>query len=240
MELDRFLSADDLRRAAHVLRKLVNHDISRWALTGGFAIELQILRRGGRSCVRPLHDIDFLVESFEDVPETLGGEFLFRHVHPYDRPGKTLLQFVDQATAVRVDVFRAYGREMDRADVAQLAGLPVRMVSLTDLVVRHARLTWDLVGGNQVSPKYARDFLRMLELVNMDEVETVWLEHRKPHSPEGFAEAVRELRRTIELRQNLLVPPIYSTDTQACARCHSDTAFPLADTGRIVELLGYC
>lgn len=241
MQLDQFLSAADSHRAAQVLLKLADHDISSLALTGGFAIELQILRRGRQACLRPLHDIDFLVDSFDGIPETLGRAFLFRHVHPYDPPGKTLVQAVAEEMAVRVDVFRAYGQEMARTEPTVLAGYPMRTVSLPDLVARHAQLTWDLVGGQPVSPKYARDFLRMLELLTTDEVEDIWQEHRKPHCPDSFAETARELKKIIELRQDLLVSPVYSTDTlESCSRCHSLTAFPLADAGRIMELLGYC
>lgn len=241
MQLDPFLCAADSHRAVQVLLKLADHDISGWALTGGFAIELHILRRAGQACLRPLHDIDFLVDSFDGIPETLGREFLFRHVHSYDPPGKTLLQAVDEEMAVRVDVFRAYGQEMDRTEPTVLAGYPMRTVSLPDLVARHARLNWDLVDGQRVAPKYARDFLRMLELVTTDGMEEIWREHRKPHCPESFAETARELKRLIELRQDLLVPPVYSTDTlEACSRCHSLTAFPLAAASRILELVGYC
>lgn len=165
----------------------------------------------------------FLVDCLDRIPETLGREFLFSHVHTYDPPGKTLLQGVDEEMAVRVDVFRAYVQEMDRAEQTWLAGFPIRVVSLPDLVARHARLTWDLVGGKTVAPKYARDFQCMLDGTTTDEVEAVWQEHRKPHSPEGFAETARELRRVIEIRKDLLVPTVYSKDTlAACSRC---TAF---------------
>jgi tartrate dehydratase beta subunit/fumarate hydratase class I family protein len=55
--------------------------------------------------VRSLNDIDFIVDSFEHIPQSLAGEFLFRHVHPFDPPGKTLVQSIDPETMVRVDVF---------------------------------------------------------------------------------------------------------------------------------------
>ncbi|MGA7316627.1 MAG: hypothetical protein WBX22_21965 [Silvibacterium sp.] len=240
MELNQYLSTTDSERAVQVLHKLARHDISRWALTGGFAIELHIQSRRGRPSVRRLNDIDFLVDSFDCITKTLGREFLFRHVHPFDPPAKTLMQSVDPEMGVRVDVFRAYGREMDRAEATFVAGFPMMMVSLLDMVVRHARLNWDLVDGKQVHPKYSRDFLRMLELVITDEVEGIWREHRKPHMPEGFADTVRELRRVIEVRRDLLVAWDYSEDAlEVCTRCQSHAAFPLAEASRIFALLGY-
>jgi len=72
-------------------------------------------------------------------------------------------------------------------------------------------------------------------------VEFAWQEHRKPNSPESFAETVRELRQLILSRANLLVSPQYSTDVNAvCERCRDTASLQLADPGRILSLLGYC
>jgi hypothetical protein len=114
MTYDDVLSEFDRERAERTFRKLFCHDLSRWALMGGFAIESHIKRCGGGGAIRPLHDIDFIVSSFDCIPASLAEDFLLRHVHPNDRPGKTLLQCVDPETAVRVDVFRAYGGVMNR------------------------------------------------------------------------------------------------------------------------------
>ena len=54
--------------------------------------------------------------------ETLGRNFLLRHVHPDDPPNKTLLQAVDPELGVRIDVFRVYGFEMKRLFQIELDG----------------------------------------------------------------------------------------------------------------------
>src|ERR1700754_3646261 len=112
MEFSRFLERKEAERAARTLRKLAACDISRWALTGGLAVEIHILEHGRDSGGRRLRDMDFVAGSFEDIPPSLGDEVLFRHVHPYDEPSKTMLQCVDEDTALRVDLVRAYGQEM--------------------------------------------------------------------------------------------------------------------------------
>ena len=105
--------------------------------------------------------------------------------------------------------------------------LAFRVVSLPDIVARLARLSWDLMEGKPVAPKYVRDFLRLLELVTTDEIESIWQEHRKPQSPESFAEAALQLRRVAASRSDLLIPPTYSTDVyEACQRCQRTEAFP--------------
>ena len=241
MELDLFLNAADSARVARTFRKLAVHDISRWALTGGVAIEFHVLRRGGEPIMRPLHDIDFVTASFDCIPQTLGSELLLRHVHPYDPPGKNMLQGVDPETEVRVDVFRAYGLEMERTSSIEIATVVLSVVSLQDLVARHARLNWNLMEGKPVAPKYARDFLRLVELVTTDEIESIWQEHRKPQSPESFAETALQLRRVIASRPDLLIPPTYSTNVdEVCQRCQGAEAFPLTEASQIMSILGYC
>lgn len=238
--LDRFLTSADTARAENVLRKLRRHDVSPWALTGGFAIELHILHSGARSRLRPLHDIDFLVSSFDCIPKTLRRDFLFRHVHPDDPPAKTLLQAVDPEPGVRIDVFRAYGFEMKRLFQIELDGFFLKLVSLPDLAARHARLCWDLIDAKQVHPKYVQDFLRLMEVAPLEDVEGLWQEHRKPQFPENFSEAVSELRRAIALRSDLMVAWDYSTNVnEVCLRCRETRTFPLANRAQIYSILGY-
>jgi len=57
-------------------------------LTGGVAIELHILRLGGKPIILRLNDLDFVAASFDSIPEAIGSELLLRHVHPHDPPGK--------------------------------------------------------------------------------------------------------------------------------------------------------
>ncbi len=241
MIFDGFLAGRDLDRADRTFCKLGRHDISRWALTGGFATELHIAQHGASQSIRSLNDIDFIVPSFDCIPESMREDFLLRHVHPFDAPGKILLQCVDPETKVRVDVFRAHGSVMDRVSLADRStGLP-SMISLHDLTARAARLSWDLSENLAIAQKYARDFLRLLEIVKTDEVEAAWKEHRKPHAPENFADVAIELRRLIESRPDLLVTPTYSLDVNAvCERCEDTAALRLADPERILSLLGYC
>jgi hypothetical protein len=236
-----FLNEADSARVARTFLNLARHDISGWALTGGVAIELHILRLGGKPIIRRLNDLDFVAVSFDAIPESIGSELLLRHVHPADPPSKMMLQGVDPETGVRVDVFRAYGMEMERTSQIECTALPFKTVSLQDLVARHARLSWDVMEGRPVAPKYARDFLRLIELVTTDDIERIWQEHRKGQSPESFAEPALQLRRTIASRSELLIAPAYSTNVhEVCPRCQATGGFRLCDPCQILYILGYC
>jgi hypothetical protein len=241
MLLDSFLSPADDKRAQRTLQKLNRHGFAALVLTGGFAIELHRIRRGFSPMLRPLHDIDFLADTFGAIQTSLRSEFLFLHVHPNDPPAKTLLQSVDPEMTVRVDVFRAYGDEMKRAISVDAFGETVRVIGLEDLVARTARLSMDLASNTTMPAKHARDFLRLLPLVETEAVERVWQEHRKPGHATSFIETANRLTHLIHSRPDLQIVLEYSHDAeQICPRCEPTADFQLADPGRILSLLGYC
>src|SRR6202011_4953409 len=101
--IQQFLSVADQDRALRSLQKLARHDVSRWALTGGVALGIHRVLLRGEPAIPTLNDLDFIVDSFDCIPETLANDFLFRHIHPFDTPGKTMLQFVDSDSALRMD-----------------------------------------------------------------------------------------------------------------------------------------
>jgi hypothetical protein len=144
VDCTQFLAGSDAQRVLSSFRKLARHDIGRWVLTGGLATEIHRLRAGCRPCLRPLNDIDFIADSFDCIPESLADDFLFRHIHPTDPPGKTMLQCIDPESALRIDVFRAYGGTIGRAIEVDLPVGSLRLISLEDLAARMARLALDL------------------------------------------------------------------------------------------------
>jgi hypothetical protein len=239
--LQRFLSVADADRVLYAFRKLASHDIRPWAVTGGFAIEIHHLRLGRQPPIRALNDFDFITGSFECIPETLAHDFLFRHIHPLDPPGKTMLQFIEPDSALRIDVFRAYGATMARTSRLNLYSATVQLISLKDLVAREARLTLDLAQSMPVPSKHARDFLRLVQLVDPADVETAWQDHRKPNHPVTFEETNRLLQDLIPSHPELLITPDYSNDIEkVCPRCEPTAAFHLADPKVVFSLLGYC
>jgi hypothetical protein len=122
--LEQFFLMDDAGCVERTLQKLASHDIRPWVLTGGLAVELHHELRGHGASLRPLNNLDFLVGSFDDLPESLVRDYLFRHIHPFDPPGKAILQAIDPEEALRIDVFRAYGNCLHRAFEMPLAQGP--------------------------------------------------------------------------------------------------------------------
>jgi len=241
MELTTFLSPDDAERAQRTLKKLWRRGMEPLVLTGGLAIELHRLDCGQAAEARQLNDIDLLVDMFAAIPTTFADDLIFRHVHPHDPPGKTLLQGIAMETAARVDVFRAYGDTMERAVPVKLCGMNLRMVSLEDLTARTARLCMDLAANLKVPAKHTRDFLRLLAFVEIKAIEPIWADHRKSGHPALFAGAAQLLSELIVNRKDLQFAPVYSRDPDAsCARCSGTGAFPLAEGGQVLSLLGYC
>jgi hypothetical protein len=171
--MQRFLSIGDSARAFNSLRKLAVHDVSRWVLVGGLAVEFHCLRVGHSHAIRHLNDIDFVAPAFECIPETLARDFLFRHVHPLDPPGKTMMQVIDADTSLRVDVFRSDGGTMSRAISVDGPCGPLRLISVEDVVAHEARLLLDLDESVPVAAKHADDYLRLAGIVKSSNMETV-------------------------------------------------------------------
>ena len=239
--MQHFLSIRDSTRASNTLRKLALHDVSRWALVGGLAVEFHCIRAGHPHPIRHLSDIDFVSPAFECIPETLARDFLFRHVHPFDPPGKTMMQLVDADTSLRVDVFRADGGIMSRAISVDVPSGPLRVISLEDVVAHQARLLLDLDASLPVPAKHADDYLHLAELVKSSNMETAWQDHRKPTHPMTFGETSTLLKELIATRRNLVISLEYSKDTaEICPRCVRTSPFQLADPNVVLSLLGYC
>lgn len=239
--LGQFLSIAESTRAEAVLRRLAQHRIDSWALTGGLAVGIHSIVTGLHSYQRSLSDLDFITERFEDVPKTLGKDFLFRHVHPGPQHGRIMMQLVDADAQLRIDLFHAAGATLERASQIELAAGKFTIVALEDLMARTARLLLDLASGLPVPAKHAADFLLLSGMVGSRDVQPAWRDHRKPDQPESFTEVTKILSELIPKKRELLVIPEYSQDTQTkCDRCMQADSFPLADPHAILAVLGYC
>jgi hypothetical protein len=235
------MSSEDSARATDALQKLRRHQTQQWVITGGLATEIHSILHGLQPSIRSLNDIDFVVSSFEYVPESLSRDFLCRHIHPFDPPGKTLAQFVDAETKIRIDVFRACGSTVRRAKPVELSLGAVLVISLEDLIARLVRLVLQLTEGISVASKYAHDLIRMLKLLNPDAAEPAWLDHRRPQHPAVFREACGIALELIETRPHLLVVPEYSKNTaEPCPRCVSSDRFRVLDPALMLSTMGYC
>jgi hypothetical protein len=239
--MPRFLSTGDSTRALNTLRKLALHEVSRWVLVGGLAVEFHCLGSGHPHQIRHLSDIDFVAPAFECIPETVARDFLFRHIHPLDPPGKTLMQLIDADTSLRIDVFREEGGMLARAISVEGPSGPLRVMSVEDILAHEARLLLDLDAGVSVAAKHADDYLRLAELVKSSNMEISWQDHRKATHPMTFGETNTLVKRLIASRRDLLISLDYSKDAdEICRRCVPTPPFLLADPKVVLSLLGYC
>ena len=213
--LQHFLSIADSTRANAVLRRLVQHNIDGWALTGGLAVGLHAVAIGMEPRGRSLNDLDFVTEQFEEIPETLGKNFLFRHVHPGQQPGGTMMQLVDVDARLRIDIFRAVGATFKRASRIKLPVGEFTVVALEDLIARTARLSVDLAHGIPVPSKHAADFLLLSTMLGPRDAQSAWCDHRQPDQPGSFAEVRKILTELIPNQPDLLITPEYSKDVHA-------------------------
>jgi len=152
-----------------------------------------------------------------------------------------VIQLVDAEEALRIDVFRPYGATMARCRRMMFASVPMRVVSLEDLAARAATLVLDLDHGEEVPAKHARDFERLIRVIDAHGMEAAWRDHRKPGAPAVFMDAAVRIGALIDARGELLVVPDYSHDGAAvCPTCEETGPFRLASAKAIESILGYC
>jgi hypothetical protein len=175
-----FLAPEDATRAAEVIETLQRCGFP-GSLTGSLAIRARLCARGHRPAPRRIfRDVDFVADGFAALPESLADSFLVSHVHPFAPEGKLLLQLVDRRHALRVDVFRAFGRTLRCAHVFAIGTRPLSVVALEDLVARMtSHVFGHLIVGRSIERKYVEtllEFLPFREELPMDEA---WQDHRQ-------------------------------------------------------------
>jgi hypothetical protein len=230
---------DDATRAAKVVEAFLAHGL-RCALTGGLAIDAQLRVHGRPVAPRHLNDIDLVVESFTSIPESLAGSFLQHHVHPDATDGRTLLQLIDEARAIRIDLFRELGGTLSRARPLDDETGALHVLSVEDLVAR----TTALIGGRlrrglPIDVKHATAFNSLRGLGGPEKLSAAWDDHCQ-QVPGTFDEASAVAARSLKANPELIVVEEYSAETVPCERCRPHGPFRPAPTKRIVEILGYC
>lgn len=232
------LAPADAARVAATLERLRGNGLADFALTGGVAMAARLAGEADRP--RPLADLDVVVAEPASLPGALADGFLVGHVHPAARPGRMVLQLVDPATALRVDLFGGTGGLMGRSGPGPAAYGGARIASRSDLVARLTRLLLDLALGEAVAAKHARDFAALLSAdpAHLADLEGAWIDHRREHHPESFGEARRIAEHLVRSRADLLVGRV-PFEVGACPLCRETGMFRPSPPDRIVAVLGH-
>ena len=211
----------------------------RCALTGGLAIDARLREHGRPGERQSLNDIDFVVEDFTSIPESLAGAFIQHHVHPDANQGRTLLQLVDQPRAIRIDLFCALGGSLSRASQLAHETGDLDVLSVEDLVARTtAFVCGRLRRGETIDVKHADASVDCADSASRRD----WPPHgttiaNRCQDAEGrFARGRSVARDTSRADCGRGV----SSTPVACRRCRAHGAFRPAPLETIVEILGYC
>jgi hypothetical protein len=231
------LTPEAAQRATFVVHTVLAHGL-RSALAGSLARAVRLQAHGRLTAPRQLHDIDLVVADFAAIPPSLAGTFLLNHVHPSAAEGKTLIQLIDATQALRVDVFRALGCSLARADRMDVVA-PLPVLSVEDLRARATAMVYlHLERGCPIDPKHVAAFHELGGLGDRHALDAAWAEHRQDASG-SFDEVHRHACRLVETRPELLVPERYSAVIEPCDRCQTAGSFRPSAPEKIVEVLGY-
>jgi hypothetical protein len=195
------------------VRRLLPHlDAERIALTGGIAIRLHV--DSSRHFAED--DVDFVADAVDAIQPSITSDFLVSHFHlPHLGYPKFLVQLVDPATHIRADFFPDVLRALGRAQVADVTGVPLRVLEAQDILAHKLAL---LSGASVSKPTDEKHYLDAQQLGALcgREVPGLPASHRT---------------RTV-----------YSQDVDAkCLRCEVSQceSFRLAPKSAILNILGY-
>ena len=226
------LSEQDAGRLASTLARLRGGVLTRFSIAGGVTFASRL----GQP--RPLRDLDLVIEDASCIPEALSADFLVSHVRLHARRGCMLLQLVDPATALRVDVFGAGPGVIARSHPVPFSDAMEPMVGLADMAGRLTSVLLGLASDEAVPAKHAADFLALADMVD-DEETVAWADHRRRGQPGSFATARAAVRELIAARSDLLVEWHHRMQARPCPDCHSQGQLKLASDAAIVAALGY-
>ncbi|MEP6850170.1 MAG: hypothetical protein ABI999_15030 [Acidobacteriota bacterium] len=234
--------ANDAERFRRVLAMLARHLDERVTVTGSFAVEWQLLRRGVATRGRRLNDIDtVLAKVTGGIGAGIAEDFLINHFHPTREKGNVFIQLVEPETATRVDIFSARSPSVpERASRTQLGDTDAAVVAIEDLMARLLAIIDIVIENKTIDPKYVRSFTRLLEVGDSIEAAALWSEYKRSGDLPDLGQTWNDVQRKLAENPDLLKPETYSHDVDAvCPWCVDSEAFPVADRSRIFEVLGY-
>jgi hypothetical protein len=233
-----WLAPDDAHRASDLAERLLLEGF-RGALTGSLATEARLGAHSRPIARRRLNDLDFVIDSFDSIPASLADRFLMHHIHPHAREGKLLLQLVDPNTGLRVDLFRAFGRALTRANRMDEQTGSLMVLSVEDLRARStAHVCGHLRQGCPIAMKCVRAFTRLAGLGESAQLADAWRDHQQD-VPGTLEEATQQANQLIARSPELLVTETYSAQVTACDDCADRGPFRRAAPELIVGILGY-
>lgn len=208
---------DDVRLCLARLRPHV--DLARVALTGGVAIAQNAAARGRRRTREPgaaRGDVDLVAALPDAVASSVVGPFLVSHFHrPHPGYVKSLVQLVDVASGLRVDLFSCGDDAWAGATEDAVTGCGFRLLAPERILAHKLALLAHASAERPVDEKHYHDARLLGELY---------------------------MRKIPARGSDIFAPTVYGHDlTARCARCDAsrDPNFPLAPKHRVYELLGY-
>ena len=236
--IEAVLTSADACRVSATLVRLAQAGLREIAVTGGIAIAAHVEAKAGRPAIRALNDLDIVAPGTMAFSPRLSERFLLAHIHPDASAGRMLVQAVDRANGLRVDIFGSFGGQWTRSRPAPFLGLEVRVVPSGDLAARLASLLLDLGLGEPVPAKHARDFLALAVSIDAAGASSAWADHRRPRQPETFEDARDTVLNLIREQRSLLVEKSGFDMDASCPRCRPVAGLEVAAPKAVAMAMG--
>lgn len=236
-----FLSDQDTVRCQRALLKLAKHIKTPIVLTGGLAVSWHAVQNGLFQQRGPLSDLDLVVNDLSAIRHSICQDFLLSHFHPSRSRGKILVQLVDEANRLRIDVFTSCSKSLNhRLLETAINEIPLRIISAEDLTAKLCEVISAVLKNQSIEAKYFHSFKLLFAIADLEVMKNIWTDYRNESLSPEFEKVTEAIQQIIADHPERLQKGGYCQNlSQRCQWCQESQLYPLAPRVKVFEILGY-
>lgn len=231
----------DVTRVHALLRDLIPHlRPKKFILVGGIATRYNVARAGLSFPIRPLNDVDIIIEDIDVILPTVTQDFLVYHRHPKpDYNGLFYVALIYPKAKLKVDFFD-YSNEPEKVYQVNFGDSVVHIQSSEDQLVNTAQQAQRISLKDKVDPKQISDLLLLAKASNIKCAEQIWMRKHFQKYNITLSEAIQRGVKIAEKHPEWLqVKPRRKHQPYECPDCVSAKEFPVTAMEVIYEIMGY-
>ncbi len=234
-------SKKDKARVDLLLSTLLNHlKPKKFIIVGGVSTRFNSSRVGIKFPIRPLNDIDIIIESREVILPSITRNFLVYHYHPNpSHNGSFYIALIFPNTKTKIDFFD-YSNKPEKIYRIKYNEHLVQIQSAEDQLVNTVNQIQRISNDDKVDPKQFLDLEFLIKSSNLEKATSIWeIKHRAKYG-KGLKDAIQKAKKNANDHPEWLqVKPERKSEPYTCRDCVVTKDFPIAPMETIYKLMGY-
>lgn len=232
-------SQNDQKRINLFLKKLFPYlNLKKCSIVGGLTIRYHLSVNNIPYTIRPLNDIDLMVEEADAVSPTVGRDFYVYHYHP-PKNGSFYIVLVDPILKIKVDIFNCDPPLEDPIEVKFFC-YKIKIRGIEDQLAKTAFDIQRISNDNKVDPKQFQYTRLLMKIANFKKADRIWKKRNYEKYPKSLLLAIKRAEKIkFEHPEWSIKKPFRRTQPYKCRNCKSTDQFKITPMKRIYKVLGY-